>query len=109
MKFDLHKPCAGCPFRTDCLPAWLGRDRAQGIADAVGGGNTFQCHKTPATAPQMCAGALITTRTNQGGFSGAISLACAFGWLEPNQLDDKSPVFDSLDAFVEHHAQKEKL
>ena len=108
MKFDLHKPCANCPFRTDCPPAWLGRARAQGIADAVGGGNTFQCHKTPNTTPQMCAGALIVAKRDQGGFSGALSVACAMGWLDWHALDDNAPVFDSLEAFVEHHARKEK-
>ncbi len=109
MKFDLHKPCIDCPFRTDCPPAWLGHRRAQGIAEAVGGGNTFQCHKTPDAAPQMCAGALLVTRRDQGGFSGAISLACAFGWIEPDQLDNDAPVFDSLEAFIEHHTNLKEI
>ena len=103
MRFDLHKPCANCPFRTDCPPAWLSGARAEEIAEAVAGGNTFQCHKTLQDAPQMCAGALLVVRHDQGGFSGAISLACAVGWLEPDRLDEGAPVFDSLEAFIAHH------
>ena len=104
MKFDLHKPCANCPFRTDCPPAWLGHERASDIAQAVAEGSTFQCHKTLEDAPQMCAGALLVSRRDQAGFSGAISLACAVGWLEPDRLDEGALVFDSLEAFIEHHA-----
>ena len=104
MNFDLHKPCANCPFRTDCPPAWLGHERAEGIAEAVAGGNTFRCHKTLEEAPRMCAGALLVTRRDQGGFSGAISLACAVGWLEPDRLDEGAPVFSSLEEFIAHHA-----
>ena len=104
MNFDLHKPCATCPFRTDCLPGWLGHKRANEVAEGLNGGNTFQCHCTLGAAPQPCAGALIVLRADQGGFSGALSVACAMGWLDYNALDAEAPVFASLEAFIEHHA-----
>lgn len=109
MKFDLHRPCDECPFRSDCLPAWLGRERAQEISETLRGGNTFSCHKTGRDEArdneQHCAGALLVLRRDQGGFSGAVSLACAVGWLEPDRLDESAPVFDSLDEFIEHHSR----
>lgn len=112
MKFDLHKACELCPFRTDCPPAWLGHDRAAQIAETLDGGNTFSCHKTGRNESREgenhCAGALIVLRRDQVGFSGALSVACASGWLDWRALDDNAPVFKSLEEFIDHHSQKKE-
>lgn len=101
VNFDLKTPCDQCPFRTDVPSFHLGARRAQGIAETLKGGNTFQCHKTGDHNPQHCAGALIALKKDQGGFSGALAVACAAGWLNWRALDLESPVFDSLEKFVE--------
>lgn len=47
MNFDLKKPCAKCPFRTDCLKGWLGEERAEEIATGITEEQqTFSCHET---------------------------------------------------------------
>lgn len=105
--FDLKTPCSNCPFRRDALRGWLGEERAKAIALALDGGNTFTCHKTKdAENPQMCAGALVLLKRSQGGFSGALSMACAFDWLDPHALDTKADVFESLNHFVAHHSAR---
>ena len=69
VNFNLKRPCANCPFRTDIRP-FLRRDQAQQIADSLlDQQQTFACHKTvdysedPAGRvpddAQHCAGALI--------------------------------------------------
>lgn len=67
--FDLKRPCAQCPFRTDIKP-YLRAARAQEIVDAmVEHDGAFPCHKTiehneegegvMSRSSQHCAGALI--------------------------------------------------
>lgn len=87
------------------MRGWLGRERAQGIAHALAVGNTFQCHKTKGRDAQQCAGALVMLKRAQGGFSGALSVACALRLLRYQDLDLDAPVFNSLDAFVERHTR----
>ena len=69
MKFDLKKPCADCPFRTDVTP-YLHLERAEEIVDGLTHQQqTFTCHKTNSQSDdgetietedsQHCAGALI--------------------------------------------------
>ena len=46
VNFNLKRPCANCPFRTDIRP-FLRRDQAQQIADSLlDQQQTFACHKT---------------------------------------------------------------
>lgn len=107
MKFDLTTPCKTCPFRTNCMGGWLGRERAQGIANALDEGSSFTCHNTRGKNSQQCAGALIMLKRAHGGFSGALSVACALGLLRYQDLDLDAPIFDSLEAFVQHHTRRE--
>jgi hypothetical protein len=107
MRFDLKTPCSNCPFRTDCPPGWLGERRAGGIAENLDQGNTHQCHKTGRANAQCCAGSLIMMKKAQGGFSGTVSIACALKLLDPATLELEAPVFDSTEAFVEHHKRTE--
>ena len=103
MKFDLKRPCANCPHRTDCLKGWLGRVRATEIAgyaqDSVSGGKTFPCHKA---TDQQCAGSSILQekleRPNQ-----MLRIAERLGLYDFNAMDLQSPVFDSFEDFINHH------
>lgn len=70
MHFDLKKPCANCPFRTDIVFP-LERERVEEIIHSISRQDqTFACHKTTRHDPdtgehvhskteQHCAGALI--------------------------------------------------
>lgn len=104
MKFDLTTPCKTCPFRADAPPFHLREGRAQGIVESLDGGNTFKCHNTSERNPHHCAGALITLKREHGGFSGALALACAVGWLPYNELDMNCETL-SLEEFVERHEE----
>jgi hypothetical protein len=111
MKFDLTKPCANCPFRSDIKP-YLRRGGAASIAtDITQNQRTFTCHKTTVTDPdddsammdgpnaQHCAGALILLeklkQPNQ-----------MMRWMERinmydrTKLDMNAPVFDTVKEFV---------
>lgn len=66
MNYDLVRPCAHCPFRTD-VPPFLRRARAVEIRWSLTRGE-FPCHETtgvrndrrvPENEQQHCAGALI--------------------------------------------------
>lgn len=104
MKFDLKQPCGNCPFRRDCLPEWLGQERAEGIIGTIENGGTFQCHKTKTANSQHCAGALILAKKAFGGFNGLVSLACATGRFDCQALDLNAPVFETPGEFIEHHS-----
>jgi hypothetical protein len=108
MFFALRRPCANCPFREDCLRGWLGRERAGEIADTLRDDRTFACHKTTraggSSGPeQHCAGALIVLE-REGMIPQLARIAGRLGFYDPDALDPDAPVFDSLDDFVEHHA-----
>lgn len=77
MKFDLKKPCAACPFRTNALPTWLGSYTPQGVVDSIRNDEPFFCHhhveetigyddpdwrEKAQESAQHCAGALIFAR-----------------------------------------------
>ncbi len=120
MRFDLTKPCDNCPFRTDCLPGWLGEERAQAIADSILSfgkpgktvGAQFPCHKTTEATgasgdnPQHCAGAMILLR-KRGEPNTPMQLAERFGMFNPADLRLDAPVFDTPEEFVQHHAHGE--
>lgn len=111
MKFDLIRPCANCPFRTD-HPGYLRAERAEEIADALLSGATFTCHKTnefgeegtiETSSSQHCAGALIflesQDRPNQ-----LMRIAERIGCYDRTKLDMDAPVFTDADGLIEHHA-----
>lgn len=108
MKFELRKPCANCPFRTD-IEFYLGESRAKEIADGITKkGQTFTCHKTldydgegntvVGSKSQHCAGALImlekTERPNQ-----MMRIAERLGLYDHTKLDMNSPVFENAESF----------
>lgn len=117
MEYDLKKPCAKCPFRTDCPKGWLGKRRAQQIASSiVEQQGTFACHETTehdddtgehvrTEGEQHCAGALIMLerigRPNQ-----MMRLCERLGMYDRTKLDMDAPVFDTPTQFVKHHTEK---
>jgi len=114
MHFTLKRPCADCPFRTDCTKGWLGRSRARQISLAITAQQqTFACHKTTKhdeegevysdSDAQHCAGALILLeKLNQP--NQLMRIAERLRAYDRTKLDMASPVFDTTAAFVKHHA-----
>lgn len=117
MKFNLKKPCADCPFRTDITP-FLTPRRATEIADALLIQDaTFACHKTvnyqddedgeeyddsfhtPSADEEHCAGAMIflelQNRANQ-----LMRISERLGFYKASKLDMTAPVYRSKQAFV---------
>lgn len=118
MNFDLIRPCEKCPFRTDCLKGWLGRRRAQEIADALfARDQTFACHETtrhddegemiPHDGEQHCAGAMILME-RKGRANQLMRIAERIGIYDRQRLDMAAPVFKTAAAFVRHHAEERK-
>lgn len=117
MKMDMKRPCEHCPFRTDCLKGWLGKDRATEIAGGLNADQSFACHETTefgddgedvrSDGEQHCAGAMILLeklgRPNQW-----------MRWMERlrlydhTALDMTAPVFKSFRAFIAHHSQRRR-
>lgn len=112
--FDLKKPCKLCPFRKDIDP-FLGRARAQEIADGLRADGTFYCHQTVEYdddhwdedgsyfdngEEQHCAGAALCLeheeRPNQ-----MMRIAERIGAYDRTKL--KGDVFESLKDFEDHH------
>lgn len=117
MKFEMTKPCKNCPFRTDSLKGWLGKNRAKEIAFAIiQQQGTFPCHKTvdydsdeegegvANGDSQHCAGAMIMLehmeKPNQ-----MMRIAERIGLYDMRKLDMKSPVFKNDKQFIKHHAR----
>lgn len=120
MNFNLKKPCANCPFRSDKpeLRHWLGNKRAQQIADSVfKHGHNFPCHKTTEhddngqyqynNNESQCAGAAIMQIKTRNP-SAWMQVAERLGFAEKIKLTnldlDSSNVFDTPEAFVEFHS-----
>lgn len=116
MKFDLVRPCANCPFRTD-VPGYLRRARAEEIAHSIVNGASFPCHKTTeededegtrhaTPVSQMCAGAMIVLermeRPNQ-----IMRIAERTHVYDHERLDMTAPVHMTLAQFVWHHGEEE--
>lgn len=119
MHFDLIQPCPKCPFRTDCLPGWLGEERAAGIATAITElQQTFACHETVEwdDDEETCTPVTVNDR-NQQHCAGALILLEVLGrpnqlmrWMERlgaydrRKLKMNAPVFQSVEEFIEHHS-----
>lgn len=116
MKYDLKRPCADCPFRTDIKP-FLMRERAENIVNEImfGTGN-FPCHKTidyensgedfqsakgvNGKELQMCAGAMIICE-HSGNWGQMLRISMRLGMFDPDKLDMGSPVFECPEDFLE--------
>jgi hypothetical protein len=121
--FHLRASCANCPFRTDLAGGhYLTHDRAREIADGLREGATFHCHKTTVYGDdgegdpegtlvadhrsQACAGALGTMlreRGGQGYWPQDVRMAIGFGWYDPERMDKRDPLYDSLSDWVDAH------
>jgi hypothetical protein len=101
MKFELTRPCAKCPFRSD-RPFGLRRARCEEIAAGLFRQDaTFICHETtkaPGTE-QHCAGALIL-HEKLGRPNWRIRFAARLGLFEPQRLHLEAPVVDSVAEFI---------
>lgn len=114
MKFNLKRPCADCPFRTD-RRFYLRADRVReilGDPDARGiqwfPADSFACHKTlnrfgrVHDASQHCAGAAIIL-IRDGIPNTAMQLAeRLLGW-DARRLDQRAPVDASRRQCIERH------
>lgn len=88
-----HKrhPCKDCPFRKDSLKGWLGKERAEEIAEST----SFTCHKTEKQL--QCAGHMIVSSEN----SDYVKLAHRLDI--PTGLSGHEKVFETKQQFIEHH------
>ncbi len=53
----MSAPCKDCPFRSDSLKGWLGKDRAIEIVET----DSFVCHKN---TDRQCAGHMISNKSS---------------------------------------------
>ena len=110
MKFDLKKPCADCPFRSD-IAGYLTEGRAEEIVEIISERDgTFSCHKTntydeesgemvETAKSQHCAGALIFLEKHDNP-SQLMRIAERLGLYDRRKLDMSAPVFDEADDFI---------
>jgi hypothetical protein len=98
MAFDLARPCAHCPVRSD-RP--FGLRRAGEIAEALfQADQTFACHATlHRREGQHCAGALIL-HEKVGRPNWRIRFAARLGLFDPARLHMEAPIFDTVADFV---------
>jgi hypothetical protein len=107
MRFDLVRPCADCPFRSDRrFPLRRAGEIAEGI---FAGDLTFTCHNTlrprrwrrgrPRREEQHCAGALIL-HERLGRPNWRIRFAHYLGLYDPDRLDMHAPVVRSIAEFL---------
>lgn len=107
--FLLKRPCSLCPFRTDCLPGWLGSERAEEIAESITTlDQNFHCHETTgakgprAKTLQHCAGALIMLEHMESP-NQMMRIAERLGVYDRRALHMDAPVFTDADEFIKHH------
>lgn len=117
MKYSMVRPCDTCPFRHD-VPGFLRNERAEEIAGALFDlDECFPCHKTVEfderdddndaegqsfTAGQHCAGAMILLE-RYGRGNQLMRIAERLRLYDRRKLDMTAPVFQTREAFVEHH------
>ena len=110
--FRVKKPCKDCPFRKDSLDRWLGKDRAQEIADSLER-HSFPCHKTvkygtkkPLKDTSYCAGAVliqIKDIESGGQLGDLLQIGERLGLFDRNTYSGGELIFDSFAEFVKHH------
>lgn len=105
-------PCPDCPFRTDCMPGWLGRERAAEIAEQTQS-ISFTCHETNdhsedgplvTQASRHCAGAALVLLKN-GQRNASMMLSHALEIPHYRDIRGEGLVFDSLGEFIDHHTR----
>jgi hypothetical protein len=108
MKFDLQKPCAGCPYTKTASAVRLPKRRTQELIDYVTKepGATFPCHKTvdhesrDNTSEQFCVGALLFAK-KQDRYTRMQRMAIGLGLLDMDKLKGEENVFDSPEEMLE--------
>lgn len=106
----LEKPCPKCPFRHD-IPAYLNKERAEEIADALRGGSEFPCHSTldydveddePGRTEKtsFCAGAMTVLEKSEGP-NQMMRIMERLGLYNFTKLDMDAPVYDDLDEWID--------
>lgn len=121
MDFDLKRPCANCPFRSDIM-FHLNTDRVEEILDGILYQDaTFACHKTThgeeveddegntyynhTGKEQHCAGALLLMehmeRPNQ-----MMRIAERLRLYKRDELDYTSLVFETDDDMIEAYRER---
>jgi hypothetical protein len=115
VKYDLHKPCNGCPFLKVGGAKHLGKKRAREIAMAMASsqGATFSCHKTvdysddeplDTEGTQHCAGALLFMEKVNPAGTQIVRIMERLGAYDRRQYSGADPVFDSVKEMVAAHA-----
>jgi hypothetical protein len=86
VKFDMVRPCKGCPFRTD-RAGYLHPARAKEIAKAlVSEGRTFACHKTTVPGTDDDGEEDLVTTANSQHCAGALLMLEHMGVAFHNQM-----------------------
>jgi len=110
MKFDLVRPCAHCPFRSDIKP-YLRAGRVEDIERSLER-STFACHETTVESDdddgsrvetdesKHCAGALILMEKS-GKSSQMMRIAERLLLYDARKLDMESPVFNDFEAMID--------
>lgn len=112
MRFNLKRPCAECPFRTD--KNHLSAERAAEIASGLLEGDaSFSCHKTldyegddgegvHTSETEHCAGAAIFLM-HQDMPNQIMRIAYRMRWASPDDLDMDAPVHRDRASFIRAH------
>jgi hypothetical protein len=113
MLFNLKRPCANCPFRTDkpIQKGWLGEKRSRAIAENLTEDyGSFSCHKTLRNKEKSyCAGALIMLEKEGLTYEGiTLRLATICKGYNPKDLDLSAKVFSKREDFINWHTEKRK-
>jgi hypothetical protein len=113
VEYNLTRPCAKCPFRHD-IRGYLRSSRAREIAEQDG---EFPCHETTehdeegeyvdTGEEKACAGFLIF-REKMDQPNQMMRITERLGMYDRTKLDMDAPVFDEVEAMVEHHGEWER-
>lgn len=114
MKYELTRPCAKCPFRSD-IPSYISPARVREIEYTLDRGE-FPCHETcdydhededgmpfgrETEQSQHCAGALILLEKEERP-SQMMRIMERLRMYDRTKLDMSAPVHDTFDAMVDH-------
>lgn len=88
---NVNRPCKNCPFRTDAMKGWLGRERMEEIL----GEDSFVCHKNN---DLQCAGHMLI----KGYDNAFVRLAGRLGMN--TKLSGRELIFKSIGECVSHHS-----
>lgn len=111
-----RSPCADCPFLLDRIPV-VTKPRAKEIATALRNNGTFHCHKTvdyshddggrSTRHSRSCTGANIVMEKEGVLVENQMArIEMRLGMLNPDELDLKAPVPNSLDAWIKLHVAR---